>query len=206
VTETGGDPFPVPFPVVTLVASAGGLDALLRVLAPLPADLNATVLVALHQDPNRTSQLAPILRRSIGLQVDVATDRMRMCPGQVLVVPPASHLLVTSDARIGLIPTGALPPARPSADLLLSTLAVTCGRRALAVILTGMGHDGQAGVHAIAHCGGTILAQDEASSAFASMPAAAVKTGRVAQILSLDAIAAAIVEHVHQASRRTAPA
>ena len=198
------DPFPVPFPVVALVASAGGVGALIRVLSPLPADLRAAVLVALHQDPTRASQLAQILRRSIDMPVAVATDKMLMEPGEVLVVPPARHLLVTSEARIGLIPTGDLPPARPSADLMLSTLAVTCGARALAVILTGMGHDGQAGVHAIAHCGGTILAQDEASSAFTAMPAAAVMTGRVQQILTLDAIPDAIVRHVNQESWRTA--
>jgi two-component system, chemotaxis family, protein-glutamate methylesterase/glutaminase len=193
---SSADPFPVPFPVIALVASAGGVDALVRVLAPLPADLPAVVLVALHQDPNRASQLVAILRRGTRLRVDVAADQMLMEPGCVLVVPPAWHLLVTSEARIGLIPTGALPPARPSADLMLSTLAVTCGARALAVILTGMGHDGQAGVHAIAHCGGTVLAQDVASSAFSAMPAAAAKTGRVHQVLDLDAIPEAILKHV----------
>ncbi|MCY1145085.1 chemotaxis protein CheB [Actinoplanes sp. Pm04-4] len=190
------DSFPVPFPVIALVASAGGVEALVRVLAPLPVDLPAVVLVALHQDPNRASQLAEILRRGTRLRVDVAADQMLMEPGHVLVVPPARHLLVTSEARIGLIPTGALPPARPSADLMLSTLAVTCGTRALAVILTGMGHDGQAGVHAIAHCGGTVLAQDVASSAFSAMPAAAAMTGRVHKVLSLDAIPEAILKHV----------
>ncbi len=191
------DSFPVPFPVIALVASAGGITALVRVLEPMPSDLPAAVLVALHQDPNRASQLAEILRRSTRLRVTLAADGMLMEPGTVLVVPPARHLLVTSEARIGLIPTGALPPARPSADLMLSTLAVTCGTRALAVILTGMGHDGQAGVHAIAHCGGTVLAQDEASSDFSSMPAAAVTTGRVQQVLAVEAIAEAILKHVN---------
>jgi two-component system chemotaxis response regulator CheB len=190
------DSFPVPFPVVALVASAGGVDALARVIAALPPDLPAAVLVALHQDPSRGSQLADILRRDSHLEVAVAADQMLMEPGTVLVIPPGRHLLVTSEARIGLIPTGALPPARPSADLMLATLAVTCGTRALAVILTGMGHDGQAGVRAIAHCGGTVIAQDEASAEFPSMPAAAVTTGRVHQILALAAIPDAILKHV----------
>ena len=154
------DTFPVRFPVVALVASAGGLDALSRVLAPLPADLPAAVLVALHQDPAQPSVLAALLRRRTRLLVEVAGDRAGLRPGLALVVPPGCHLLVTAEARIGLIDSGALPPARPSADLLLATLAVTCGARALAVVLTGTGHDGQAGVRAIAHCGGTVLAQD----------------------------------------------
>ena len=190
------DPYPVPFPVVALIASAGGLEALTRVLAPLPADLPAAVLVVLHQDPTRPSELAAILARRTALSVVVAEDGAVMRPGQLLVIPPGRHLLVTAEARIGLIDAGALPPARPSADLLLVTLAVTCGVRALAVILTGMGHDGEAGVRAIAHCGGTVLAQDKATSRYHSMPAAAIATHQVQAVLSADALGPAILAHV----------
>jgi two-component system chemotaxis response regulator CheB len=63
------------------------------------------------------------------------------------------------------------------------------------VVLTGLGHDGQAGVRAIVHCGGTALAQDEATAAFAAMPAAAFATGVVRDVLPLDGLAAAIVAH-----------
>jgi len=190
-----GDDFAVSFPVVALIASAGGLDALSRVLAPLPADLPAAVLVALHLSPDNPSRLVAILGRRTDLVVQLADDASRLRPGLVLVAPPARHLLVTSQSRIGLIESGALPPARPSADLLLATLAVTCGPRALAIILTGMGHDGQAGVRAIGHCGGTIIAQDQATSKFFAMPSAAIRTHLVSQILAVDDIAAAIIAH-----------
>jgi two-component system chemotaxis response regulator CheB len=189
------DPFPIGFPVVAIIASAGGMDALPQVLEPLPEDLPAAVLVALHQEPERVSELARILDRRTRLTVELAQTDMAMRPGVVLVVPPGRHLLVTSQARIGLIETGALPPARPSGDLLLATLAVTCGPRALAVILTGSGHDAQAGVRAVVHCGGTALAQDEGSSKVFSMPAAAIATDKVSQILAVGDIAAAIVTH-----------
>ena len=66
------------------------------------------------------------------------------------------------------------------------------------VILTGLGHDGQAGVRAIAHCGGVVLAQDAATSAFHSMPAAAIATDQVQQVLPLDQIADAILRHVRR--------
>jgi two-component system chemotaxis response regulator CheB len=69
----------------------------------------------------------------------------------------------------------------------------------LAVVLTGMGHDGQAGVRAIAHCGGTVLAQDQATAKYNSMPAAAIATTHVEQILPIDGIADAIIRHVHNA-------
>jgi two-component system chemotaxis response regulator CheB len=180
---------------VALVASAGGVDALSRVLSALPADLPAAVLVALHISPDRPSQLVDILSRRTALPVRLAADGAAMRPGTVLVVPPGRHLLVTSQTRIGLIRTGDAPPARPSADLLLATLAVSCGPRALAVVLTGLGHDAQAGVRAVVHCGGTVLAQDAGTSAFAAMPAAAVATGVVRDVLPLEELASAIITH-----------
>ncbi len=196
---TAGE-YPLRFPVVALVTSAGGLDALSRVLAPLPADLPAAVLVAQHLDPRRTSHLTRILAERTALRVAEAVDGDELAPGAVLVVPAARHLLVTSEARIGLLDTGDLPPARPSADLLLATLAVTCGPRALAVVLTGKGSDAQAGIRAIAHCGGTVFAQDEGTATDFGMPGAAIGTGLVQAVLPLTGIAGAIQGHVRRYS------
>jgi two-component system chemotaxis response regulator CheB len=128
--------------------------------------------------------------------VPIAVDDDRLTTGTALVAPSARHLLVTSAARVGLIDAGALPPARPSADLLLATLAVTCGPRALAVVLTGKGTDAQAGIRAVAHCGGTVLAQDEATSQHFGMPGAAIDTTLVHHVLALPDIAEAILGHV----------
>ncbi|WIV59154.1 chemotaxis protein CheB [Amycolatopsis nalaikhensis] len=82
--------------------------------------------------------------------------------------------------------------------VLLATLAVTCGSRALAVVLTGHGRDAQAGIRAIRHCGGTVFAQDHATSADFGMPGAAIATGLVDDVLSLPDIAAAIRAHVER--------
>jgi two-component system, chemotaxis family, protein-glutamate methylesterase/glutaminase len=190
------DPYALKFPVVALVASAGGLDALSQVVAPLPASLPAAVLVVQHLHPDHPSHLAQLLSGRTALTVRPAGNDDPLEMGTVLVAPPARHLLVTSEARLGLIDSGALPPARPSADLLLATLAVTCGPRALAVVLSGKGSDAQAGIRAISHCGGTVFAQDEATSAYFGMPGAAIDTALVHRILPLTAIAAAVHEHV----------
>ncbi|WP_290059585.1 chemotaxis protein CheB [Amycolatopsis solani] len=188
--------YPVRVPVVALVASAGGLDAFSRVLGALPADFPAAVLVAQHLDPSWPSQLAAILDGRTALRVAEAADDDELTPGTVLVAPSARHLLVTPGGRIGLLDAGALPPARPSADLLLATLAVTCGPRALAVVLTGRGTDAQAGIRAIVRCGGTVFAQDEATSQHFGMPGAAILTGQVGTVLPLPEIAGAIRDHV----------
>ncbi|MEV7040397.1 chemotaxis protein CheB [Amycolatopsis sp. NPDC051061] len=182
--------------MIALVTSAGGLAALTGVLAPLPPELPAALLVVQHLQPGRPSELAGILAARTGLTVRAAVNDDRLIPGTVLVAPPARHLLVTSDARVGLIDAGALPPARPSADLLPATYAVTCGPRALAVVLTGKGTDAQAGIRAVVHCGGTVLAQDEASSQHFGMPEAAIGTTLVQNVLALPDIAEAIVGHV----------
>ena len=154
------------------MTSAGGLDALSRVLAPLPADLPATVIVVQHHSPDTPSALVEILSRRTTLPVRAAQDGDVLTVATVLIAPPAQHLLVTSEAQLGLIKSGDLPPARPSADLLLTTLAVTCGPRALAVVLTGKGTDAQAGIRAISHCQGTVFAQSQLSSEHFGMPGA----------------------------------
>jgi two-component system chemotaxis response regulator CheB len=188
--------FAIKFPVVALVTSAGGLNALTRVLEPLRPDLQAAILVVQHMDPDHASSLATILDRRTALRVRPADNGDTLVTGTVLVAPPAHHLLVTSEARIGLIDSDRVPPARPSADLLLATLAVTCGRRALAVVLTGTGTDAQAGIRAIRYCEGTVFAQSEATSEHFGMPGAAIDTGLVNAVLPLSELAHAIEDHV----------
>ena len=118
----------------------------------------------------------------------------------MIVVPPGRHLLIAPGAdvpRTALIVSGAYPPNRPSADLLLATLATAAGERAVAVILSGGGHDGATGATAIHACGGTVLATDETSSRHYSMPLAAIRRDdAVDRILPLDAIAGALEELV----------
>lgn len=190
--------------VIALVCSAGGLDALTRVLAPLPADLPAAVVVLQHQAPARRSWLAPILARRCRLPVRVAGDGESLVAGQIVVVPPGAHALATKDGRLALIASDGLPPYRPSGDLLLSTLAVTFGRGVVAVILSGCGNDGATGAVAVRHFGGVVLAADEASSAQPEMPAAAVARGAVDTVLPVDRIAAVLTSTV-RAAPETAP-
>lgn len=192
----GPDSYALRFPVVALVASSGGLDALTQVLAKLPGDLPAAVLVVQHLQPEHPSQLAAILDHRTDLTVATARNGDELLPSRVLVAPEGRHLLVTSEARIGLIDSGTLPPSRPSADLMLATLAVTCGPRVLAVVLTGKGTDAQAGIRAVAYCGGTVLAQDQATSAHFGMPGAAIDTTLVEQVVALPDIADSILAHV----------
>jgi two-component system chemotaxis response regulator CheB len=188
------------FPIVALVGSAGGLKAALRVLEPLPVDFAAAMVVLIHVPPDRPSHLVEVIRRRCSLPVVEADHGLPLLPGQVIVVPPGRHLLITPDDRIpatALIVSGAYPPSRPSADLLLATLATAVGARAVAVILSGGGTDGATGATAVHVCGGTVIATDETSSMHYSMPLAAIRRDdAVDRVLPLDEIAPALVELV----------
>ncbi len=175
--------------MIALVGSAGALDAVARVLGGLPDGFPACVLVLIHQAPDRASQLVYLLGRRCALPVVVAEHDTALQQGRVIVVPPGKHLLITPELRAALIVSGATPPSRPSADLLLATLATAAGARAIAVILSGGGHDGATGATAIHVCGGTVVATDEASSQSFSMPLAAIeREDGVDHVVPLDEI------------------
>jgi two-component system chemotaxis response regulator CheB len=178
------------FPIVALVCSAGGIDALTRVLAPLPGDLPAAIVVVQHVSPDVHSGLAALLDGRTALTVEAATDGAKLTPGQVLVAPAGQHALVTGEQTIALIPSGAIPPYRPSADLLLTTLAVTCGARAIAVVLSGRGNDAATGASAVHRFGGTVIASTALTSTQAAMPQATIdRDNAVDHVVPLDEIA-----------------
>jgi two-component system chemotaxis response regulator CheB len=176
---------------MALVGSAGGIAAVSQVLEGLPADLNAAVIVLIHQAPDRENRLVEVFARRSVLPVQAAQDDEPLRPGVVLVAPPGKHVLIAPGPRIVLIVSGAVPPSRPSADLLLTTLAVQCGPSATAVVLSGNGHDGATGATAVHRFGGTVLASSEASSEVFSMPEATIlRDSAVDHVLAVDAVAA----------------
>ena len=179
------------FPIVALVCSAGGIDVLTRVLAPLPSDLPAAVVVVQHLSPDFHSELAALLDSRTALAVAAATDEAPLVPSRVLVTPSGQHALITVEQTIALIASGATPPYRPSADLLLTTLAVTCAARVIAVVLSGRGNDAATGASAVHRFGGTVIASTALTSTEAAMPQATIdRDDAVDHVVPLDDIAA----------------
>jgi len=181
------------FDVVAIATSAGGLKALRLVLAALPSDFPAAIVVVQHLDPRHRSLMADILSRRSALSVKQAEERDKLQPGTVFIAPPNKHLLVNPDGSLSLTQSELVHFVRPSADLLFESVAASFKARAIAVVLTGTGSDGSMGVQAIKKMGGTVLAQDESSSEFFGMPNAAIQTGSVDFILSLGEIPSALV-------------
>ena len=187
-----------PCEVVALAASAGGLTALSEVLAALPADFAAAIVLVQHLDPNHKSLMAEILGRRTALEVRQAADGDLIRPGGVWIAPPSFHLLVNGDATLSLTRTELVHFVRPSADLMFDSMAAAYGDRAIAVVLTGTGVDGQMGIQAVKRMGGTVIAQDRASSEHFGMPGAAIKTGSVDLILPLSEIATTLIKLVNR--------
>ncbi len=179
----------LPFKIVAIASSAGGLNALSILLAGLPNDFPAIVVVVQHLDPQHPSLLAGILNQRTGLSVKEAEDGEYLAPATVYIAPPNHHLLINPNNTISLTQSKLVHFVRPSADLLYESVAASYQSRAIAVILTGSGSDGSMGVTAIKAMGGLVIAQNEATAEFFSMPDAAIKTGCVDFVLPLEEIA-----------------
>jgi two-component system, chemotaxis family, protein-glutamate methylesterase/glutaminase len=187
------------FDVVAVAASAGGLKALTAVLSSLRSDFPAAVLIVQHLHPRHRSLMAEILDRCSDLPVKQVEEGEVLRRGTAFIAPPDNHLLVDPEGVLSLSKSELVHFVRPSADLLFESLAASYKERAIAVVLTGSGTDGSLGVEAVKKMGGTVIAQDEATSEFADMPRAAVRTGAVDFVLPLNAISSALASLVAEA-------
>ncbi len=192
------DGAPAATPEVLLVgASTGGPDALTQLLPALPGDLAVPVVVVQHMPPVFTTMFAARLDRVCALQVHEAGEGDVLRPGHVYVAPGGRHLSLVAcaeGARTALLDTPPENFCRPAVDVLFRSAAAVYGPRVLALVMTGMGHDGAAGSHAVALRSGRVLAQDQASSVVWGMPGAVVHAGLATEVLALDELAPRLVE------------
>jgi two-component system chemotaxis response regulator CheB len=181
---------PRPASVVGLCASTGGPQVLLRLLAALPAGYPIPVLVVQHIAAGFTDGLASWLNRSVRLPVAVASEGAAVAPG-AWIAPDGAHLTV-ADGRMRLDRETVAGRHRPSADVLLASIAEAAGATGVAVVLSGMGNDGAAGAALVRERGGLAIAQDEASAVVFGMPKAAIEQG-VDLVLSPGEIASCLL-------------
>jgi two-component system chemotaxis response regulator CheB len=174
--------------VVALGASAGGVEALTEVVAGLPPDLPAAVLVVLHLSPTSESALPRILARAASMPVAHAEDREKILAGRVYVAPPDCHLLV-ADGRLEVVRGPKENLMRPAIDPLFRSAAASYGARAIGVVLSGTRDDGAAGAHAISTVGGTVIVQEPRDADFPAMPEAAIEADDPTRVLPVAEIA-----------------
>lgn len=179
--------------LVVLAASRGGLDAVSQVLAGLPAEFSAAVAVVLHRTSRPHDLLPDILARHTVLAVRLTTEGAAIEPGVVYVAPADSHVQITADRTFSLATGARFRYVGSSADPLMMSAAEVFGSDVVAVVLSGDGSDGAAGIATVRHAGGLVIVQDAADARATGMPLAAIATGAADAVLPLREIAPRLV-------------
>jgi two-component system chemotaxis response regulator CheB len=182
--------------ILAIGASTGGPAALRDLLNALPANFGVPVLVVQHISKGFVNGLANWLGANTKLLVRVASSTDIARPGVVYLAPDDAHLGIKDDGRLQLSNAPPVGSFRPSATHLFQSVAAAYGGRSIAVILTGMGDDGVAGLRAVHAAGGLVIAQDETTSVVYGMPREAVRAGLVSAVLPLPEIAPHLLEVV----------
>jgi two-component system CheB/CheR fusion protein len=159
------------FPIVGIGASAGGLEAFSQLLKELPADTGMAFVLIQHLDPKHESRLPEVLSKTTAMPVLTVTDRLRVEPDQVYVIPSNTDMTIGGGV-FALTPRAAVERHTPI-DRFFRSLAQEQEGRAIGVVLSGTGSDGTLGLRAIKEKGGITLVQDEKSAKHPGMPQSA---------------------------------
>ncbi|HZB93563.1 MAG TPA: chemotaxis protein CheB, partial [Stellaceae bacterium] len=190
--------------VVAIGSSTGGPQALFRVGAALKGAVKQPIFITQHMPATFTTILAEHLGRASGYPVAEGVDGERVQSGRIYVAPGDFHMTVEAERGDKVVRLLKTPPenfCRPSVDPMLRSLARSYGGRVLTLILTGMGHDGLAGGRGVVEAGGTVIAQDEASSVVWGMPGAVAMAGLCSAVLPLDEIGGFLAKLATRAGR-----
>ncbi len=183
--------------VIAIGSSTGGPQALFTLLHALPTKLSVPIVITQHMPPTFTAVLAQHIERICGRPCREATEGGVLTPGDIYVAPGDHHLLIEGTAA-KLVAHLSQDPAenycRPSVDPMMRSLTQALGGRVLGIMLTGMGSDGLAGARKLVEAGGTLLAQDEATSVVWGMPGAVATAGLCTAVLPLPELAPYVVQ------------
>jgi two-component system chemotaxis response regulator CheB len=179
--------------VIVVGASAGGVEALGKLVAGLPPELPASIFVVLHLLPSGTSVLDSILHRSGSLPASAAVDGERFERGHIYVAPPDQHLLLW-DGEIRLSMGPRENGHRPAIDPLFRSAARAFGPKVIAVILSGALDDGAAGMRFVKERGGAAVVQDPDDALYGAMPTNATAATDVDRVAPIDAMSGVLCE------------
>ncbi len=192
-------------PLVVIAASTGGPATLMRLIPRFPKNFPAAVVLVQHMPATFTSQLSLQLTEVASIRVKEAEANEPLQAGTIYVCPGSHHLRISLTGRIKLDDGPRISGYRPCADVALETAAAYGGANVIGVVLTGMGNDGAAGVQAVKAARGCVLAQDEATSVIFGMPAEAIRTGAVDQVLGINEMYPAIEKYLESICRQIQP-
>jgi two-component system chemotaxis response regulator CheB len=177
------------YQAIVIGTSVGGLNALQKILGPLPANFSLPILIVQHRLPAPDDFLTFSLNESCPLTVKEADEKEPIKPGFVYIAPANYHLLVEQNKTLSLSIDSKVCYSRPSIDVLFETAAEAYLSGLIGIILTGANDDGTIGLKKIKEKGGLTIAQDPATDESGVMPLSAIRENVVDQILPLAEIA-----------------
>ncbi len=184
--------------LVVVGASTGGPTALVELFQHIPADLDATIVVAQHMPPRFTETFAQRLDRLGGISVQQAGSAQRLRAGEAWICPGGRCVEFGADGLLVVVDPDPADRYVPSVDRLFTSAAKRFGDRCLGLVLTGMGDDGAAGSQAIRAAGGTVFAESAETAVIYGMPQAAKATGVVSELHPIHRLGGRLVEFVEQ--------
>ncbi|MBW1811739.1 MAG: chemotaxis protein CheB [Deltaproteobacteria bacterium] len=176
------------YKAVVVGVSAGGLTTLTELFSLLPGNFSLPMLVVQHLHPEQVESMSDTLARSCALTVKDAVDKEEVRPGCVYFAPPNYHLLVERGGSLALSMDDKVNWARPSIDVLFESAVYAWAPALVGVILTGANNDGAQGLRQIKEHGGLTIAQDPKTAEYPEMPLAAIDTGAVDMVLTIEKI------------------
>jgi two-component system chemotaxis response regulator CheB len=176
----------IKYEAVVIGVSAGGLQAMSRILEELPPDFPIPVIVTQHRSKEEKSLLEEVLQSKCSIRIKQADEKEQITNGTVYFAPADYHLLVEKNHSFSLDSDAPINYSRPSIDVLFTTASKTYENKLIGIILTGASNDGAAGIEAIRKHGGTTIAQNPLTAQFPFMPQAAIDTGSVQYIFELE--------------------
>ena len=179
---------------VVIGASAGGVNALLKLLSGLPARFRLPIITVLHMPDNRKSKLIDIFQSRSVLPVREAADKADIEPGVIYFAGTGYHLSVETDRSFSLSCEASVHFSRPAIDVLMDSAADAYGAALAGVVLTGANYDGAAGLAKIHRCGGLTVVQDPLEAQVPTMPEAAIRLSPPDLILRLDDIRSLLLQ------------
>lgn len=176
------------YKAIVMGGSAGSMEALLRIFSGLPNNFKLPVIIVCHVHPLDDGGLVEFFCLQTRLNIKEADDKEPIRPGWLYFPPANYHLLVEQDETFSLTIDPKVNYARPSIDVLFESAAFVYGEQLIGILLTGANHDGAKGISVIKKRGGHTIVQNPDSAQCPVMPQAAIDTGDVDTILSIQQI------------------
>lgn len=174
--------------IIVIGCSLGGFQTLSKLLKPFPQDYPYPIVIVQHRQKHEKSALEKVIQNKTQLTVKQADEKEEIKKAMVYIAPPDYHLLMEDNFRFSLSSDSLVNFSRPSIDVLFETASEACGEKLIAIILSGANEDGARGISKIRKNKGITIAQKPDSAECSIMPEAAIKTGNIQKVLTIEQI------------------